>query len=342
MSTDARRRSSGRNAAIRIVQALVALTLLILLWRLADGPEAARILASADPWWLVLAVVLLLGNTVLGALRWRATAAPLGIAISRAEAVREYFLAQLVNSALPGGVLGDAGRATRSRHHAGLGPAAGAVIIERSIGQLAMLATLGAGFAITLAVPGGLDWPTGLATAVATALSAFWGLVLLLALGARRVRPLPGSRLDRIVDGLRRCLAEPGVARRQTALSAGTTFCILTAFACCAAAVGAPLSSAAAVAVVPLVLFAMLLPISIAGWGVREGAALALLPVAGLTEAEALAASVAFGLTALVSTLPGFFAIWGNRRAERVEIVAGSEDVRMQHPSPAAGPEESS
>ncbi len=340
MSVDRHDGVRGPKIAIRLAQAVVAVALLVVLWRIADGPDAARILATADPWWLALSAVLLLSYTVLAALRWRVTAAPLGIDLSRTEAVSEYFLAQLVNSILPGGVLGDAGRAARSRHQAGLGPATGAVIVERTIGQLAMLATLGAGFAVTVAAPGGLEWPQGIAITVAAVVSGFWMLVLALAVGARRVRPEPGSRLARIIDGLRRCLAEPRVARAQVVLSAGTTLCILAAFACCAAAIGAPLSLAASVAVVPLVLLAMLLPISIGGWGVREGAAVALLPIAGMTGAEAFATSAAFGLMALIAALPGFVAIWTSGRAQRVEIVPGSEGTRMRHPSPNAGPEE--
>jgi hypothetical protein len=54
-----------------------------------------------------------------------------------------------------------------------------------------------------------------------------------------------------------------------------------------------------------MVLFAMLLPISIAGWGLREGAAVILLPIAGFSATEGLAASVTFGLVSLVAVIPG-------------------------------------
>ena len=49
----------------------------------------------------------------------------------------------------------------------------------------------------------------------------------------------------------------------------------------------------------------MLLPVTVSGWGLREGAAAALFPLAGLTAAEGLAASVAFGVVLLVIALPG-------------------------------------
>jgi hypothetical protein len=48
----------------------------------------------------------------------------------------------------------------------------------------------------------------------------------------------------------------------------------------------------------------MLIPVSISGWGLREGAAAALLPLSGVSPSGALAASVAFGLTFAASALP--------------------------------------
>ncbi|MFP4274670.1 MAG: UPF0104 family protein, partial [Paracoccaceae bacterium] len=47
------------------------------------------------------------------------------------------------------------------------------------------------------------------------------------------------------------------------------------------------------------------IPISISGWGLREGAAAALLPLAGATASDGFAASVAFGLVFTASVLPG-------------------------------------
>lgn len=337
-----------RRVALRATQYVVALGLLVLVWRLA-GPDAVGMLAVADPGWLMLAGVLLLAHTVFAALRWRVTAAPWGIDLTRKQAITEYFLAQLVNTTLPGGVVGDAGRAARSRHHSGLGAAAGAVAIERTIGQLSLFVVLGAAFVVTLVVPTGIVWPTGIAVAVASALAAVSVAVagavavavLALTAAARRAQPRPGGRAARVLNGLRRSLVATDVLRAQGALSAATTACILGAFACCVAAVGGRMSIVAIAAVVPLVLFAMLLPISIGGWGVREGAAVALLPIAGVAAAEALAASVAFGIVALAVALPGLVAIWARRRTQSAENVPGSEHVVLQHPFRNALPEES-
>jgi hypothetical protein len=53
------------------------------------------------------------------------------------------------------------------------------------------------------------------------------------------------------------------------------------------------------------VLLAMALPLSMAGWGLREGAAALLWAAAGLDVAQGVAISISYGLVVLLSTLPG-------------------------------------
>jgi uncharacterized membrane protein YbhN (UPF0104 family) len=57
--------------------------------------------------------------------------------------------------------------------------------------------------------------------------------------------------------------------------------------------------------VVPTVLLISMLPISIGGWGVREGAMVVALRGFGIPTEEALLPSILFGLCAVTATLPG-------------------------------------
>jgi len=70
------------------------------------------------------------------------------------------------------------------------------------------------------------------------------------------------------------------------------------------------------------ILMTMLIPITVAGWGIREGAAAGLWGAVGLTPEDGVAISVAYGLLVLASTAPGAIvltsAIVGDRgRKER-------------------------
>lgn len=303
----------GRRALVVAAQALVTIGLLALLWQVADGADALDALLGVNPWWIAAALAALTLHTVLAAERWRLTAGALGLPLERRHALREYYLAQLVNSTVPGGVVGDAGRAVRSREQAGLTVAAQAVVVERFAGQVALLATMALAVAITTLVPGGLEWPgwmLGLAAALTLGSLALVGVLL-------AARWLPGRVGPRVAE-LSRTAAIALVGRRslppQLALSAGTTACILLAFWFCTLAVGMSLPFGAIVTLVPLILLTMLVPITISGWGLREGAAAALLPLAGATASASLAASVVFGLLGLVAVLPGLLGVWARPR----------------------------
>jgi uncharacterized membrane protein YbhN (UPF0104 family) len=317
---------------IRLAQVAFAIGLLVLLWRAADGQAALTSLATADWRWLALAVLALSAQTVLSALRWRLTAAQLGIELGRRAAITEYYLSQVVNQSLPGGMIGDAGRAVRSREQAGLVAAGLAVALERLAGQVAMVAILGVSFFVTLAVPGGLDWPGWLAVPVAVLLVSC-AVLPVLAYAARHLPGAAGVSVRRMLRPVHTALLARSVLPAQIVLSIGTAACNLLAFALCAHAVGVELGLAEVTALVPLILFAMLIPLTVSGWGLREGAAAVLLPVAGVAASGGLAASVAFGLAFLVAVLPGIFLHWltpqaVGRESGQLQPEAESETIR--------------
>jgi hypothetical protein len=76
-------------------------------------------------------------------------------------------------------------------------------------------------------------------------------------------------------------------------------------FMLASAAIGAPLPRLAAVTAIPLCLLMMLIPATIAGWGAREAAAAALWPLFGYPASDGVAASILYGILALVGAAPG-------------------------------------
>lgn len=72
------------------------------------------------------------------------------------------------------------------------------------------------------------------------------------------------------------------------------------------------------VAVVAPAMLLMLLPISFAGWGVREGAMAAGLSLLGIPADRAVAISIAFGLALLIASIPGAFLLIASRRRKSV------------------------
>jgi uncharacterized membrane protein YbhN (UPF0104 family) len=289
----------------RLIQIGLAVGVLVVLWRIIGGDETARLLVGAQPGWLVLSFAVLSAQTVLSSIRWQITARPLGINLSPRTALREYYLAQVVNQILPGGVVGDASRMVRSRSQAGLMASAHAVLLERAAGQIAIFAILAAAFGVTLAVPGGLVWPPATAQVISFSIIAVLFLVVVLV----RVAPRIPGRIGQGINDLRVsalvAFATPATCWAQIVLSIGTALFNIAGFVFAAWAIGWNFPVAEALALVPVVLFAMLVPFTISGWGVREGAAVALLPLAGATASESLATSITFGLVCIAASLPG-------------------------------------
>jgi glycosyltransferase 2 family protein len=281
-----------RRPALRIGGTLAAAGLLA--WLLDPAQVAAR-LAGADAGWLVLAVALLIAQVALSAERWRHTAAPLGLALGRTEALGEYYLAVLANTLLPGGVLGDVARGARDRQPAGAGAAALSVVLERAAGQVA-LGVAGAGAAMVWL------WPDPGAAIMA-------GLVLATGAGGWAL-----ARGGRAGAAVRRAWIVQGAWRAQVLLSLAVLACNIGGFWAAAQAVGVDLPWPAGVTLVAAALTAMLLPVSLGGWGLREGAAAAIWPLAGIAPEAAVAAALAYGIAALLAATPGLLPLGRMRR----------------------------
>lgn len=303
------------SAAVRVA---VTIALLALLWRLTDGQQVLSLLRHTEWPWLLAALVAAHGQVLLSALRWRLTAAQLDQPMRRRDAINEYYLSQFVNLAVPGGVLGDAGRAVRQRHQAGMLRAAQAVVLERLVGQVALFAVLFCGVFVVVIRPGGMTLPEWLSDIVGWIALGLLGVVILGAV----LLALPG-RLAQMTAGflaaLRLGLLAPRVWPRQVGLSLLIVACNLGSFALSARATGTALSFAEIVTILPLILTAMMIPLSVGGWGLREGAAAAIWPVIGAQAEAGIAASIAFGLVILAASLPGVWTLLMRR-----QVVSGS------------------
>lgn len=267
----------------------IAVLLMVLVWWQIGSAETIARLRTADVGWMMAAVAMLWAQTILSALRWRLAAARMGIGITPVRAVGEYFLAQLVNQTLPGGVVGDVARAYRSSDQVGLHRAGQVVIFERAVGQIAMLLILLAGLTLVMLRPGAVTLPPQLVLPVMGVAAAVLLLIIVILFIVLARKPLLAI----------------GFLARQMALGLLTAFAILLAFDFSARATGTTLPPIATVSLLPLILFTMVVPVTVSGWGLREGAAATLFPLAGAGAAAGLAASTLFGLMFLTSSLLG-------------------------------------
>ncbi len=252
----------------------------------------------------LLGLLLVQCQIVLSAWRWATTAKSLGQLLSLSDAVREYYLATLINQTLPGGVVGDAARVVRSREQSGFTVAVQSVLIERLAGQVVLALLVGVGLvAWPLVVDAGR--PQGAWALLGSLVCiALLGCVVVIGLG-RRARGRLGRFAVGLWPALHRAWVAEGAWQVQLLLSLAIVSSYLALFAVAGQTLGAPVPWIGLLSIVPLTLLTMLLPISTGGWGVREAAAAILWPVVGLSAESGVATSVFYGLLCLIGSLPG-------------------------------------
>lgn len=298
MATEAKRGWLGP-----VLKGAVSIGLLALIARQVDPAALAAELAALPGAAWATAIAVLLALTLLQGWRWWLVTRALGGALPLALAQRLTLMSLLFNQALPGTVGGDAYRMVRARRHGtGWRVAVGGVAIDRVSGVLglALIALVG------LPAFAALDPRGALTAGVAVVEAAVLGATLLLLL----IRLVPAARLPAPLKGLCglsedawRLLRQPRMTALLLATSVANHLIFLGMVAGLAAGLGLDAGVATLMVVMPPVLMVALMPVSIAGWGVREGAAVAGLALAGVAPAQALSLSLAIGLVQLIGGL---------------------------------------
>lgn len=275
----------------------------VLVWRLGTGPflDGLRGVTAGS----LLAALALTGlATVCSAWRWQVVARGLGVGLGLREAVAAYYSSQFLNSALPGGVLGDVHRGVQHGRDAGdVGRGLRAVAWERAAGQ-------GVQVALLVVVLCTLASPVRPAMGRVLAGVAVGAVVVALALVVARTRFRGGtSGAARVLRAARDDVRAGLLHRRAWPVVAGTSVVVAAAhtgtFLVAAWSTGVQASPARLWPLAMLVLFAMVLPVGIGGWGPREGVAAWVFAAAGLGAAQGVAAATAYGVLGLLATLPG-------------------------------------
>lgn len=289
-----------------------ALILAVLLAWLGIGPFLAGVRAVDAP--TLLLATGIGGLTTLGAAwRWHLIARRLHAPLPLPTAVAACYRAQFLNVVLPGGVLGDVERGVRhGRAVQDVARGLRAVAWERVAGQV-VLVVLTAGI-VLLARP---------FAEVTSAVPSWVGpavIVVALAGAALLARTGFGVRASRVILADARALARPALIGKVLLASLVVLAGHLTTFWLAARAVDVAVPVGQLVPLALLILFAAALPLNLAGWGPREGAAAWAFAGAGLGASQGLAAAVAYGAMVFVATLPGAVLLLTRSRGRRREV----------------------
>jgi uncharacterized membrane protein YbhN (UPF0104 family) len=275
---------------------------------------------------LVLAIAVLMGQAAIAGARTACVMRLLGARCSIARGFAVWMIGLLVSQSLITFIAGDAARVWQLAR-LGYAPrlASSAVVLERGLGLVVLLALvlLCEPVLLARASPGAVR--TGLTILaiacaggiLAFAASAFLGGVQRLLPARVRNHRLVGIALD-VASVARHLTRSWKLGAAVVAASALMQFCNVLAMFVLARAVGVSADVLATAAVtLPALLIAMM-PIALAGWGVREGAVIVGYGLFGVAPAPALAVSIAFGLSLLVVSLPGALFIRWRKASENL------------------------
>lgn len=313
---------------ILAIKAVVSVALIAVVFQGVGIERAWDRLATASPVWLLGAAGVVFCHIWICAFRWRAVLKGFEVKMKLGVLFRLFYIGAFFNQALPSTMGGDAVRAYRaSKSGLALAPAVGGVLLDRVATVLALILLVG--IAVPL-VAGSLEGNVELLEWVVMGLlaAAMFGTAFLMVLDR-----IPPRFQD--VRGVRHVSAFAGNVRRTFLVPAHVVPLMAWSFAghialslmvwLIANAIGAEIRLIDCIALFPLVLLIQTIPISIAGWGVREGAMVQVFALAGVEPDAALAISILFGIIIALVSLPGgwFWITDAGRKAERaVEKVA--------------------
>jgi uncharacterized membrane protein YbhN (UPF0104 family) len=270
------------------------------------GGAAERIL-QADLFYLFISALLFLLLLANNVERWLVVVAAIGGRLGFWPAFRIMFIAIFLNQALPSTIGGDAARMYFSRRDGlPLATAVNGVMLERIVAVIGLILLAVATQPLLLARIG--DNPAKYVFPALAGLAVL-GVVVLMMLDRLPERWRRWTVVRGVVQlgtDTKRLFLHPGYAAAAIALGVTGQILISVIFYTLAMAVRVDaIDLLDCLALVPPVILITTIPISIAGWGLREGAMVTLFALVGVAQADSFVVSILFGVLSVVISLPG-------------------------------------
>lgn len=340
--------NSRKNRTGRVVLKIVISTILLgLLAWIADPRELGQVIATANPGWLAASLGLAIANRILMGLKWTILIRAISVPVAWSVSVKAYFAASFAGIFLPPTVGADTVRTFILTKKYGHTPKIiSSILVERLVGLLVLSVFAFLGVVIVLSLYASI-----------IPLSASAGLVVVIAAltlstSCWFVTTAPFTRLvERVVDRIgsrgekwARVASLLRDIQRSLALYRGkplalTAFFFLTCLEnviaivrawFVALAFGIDIGVVLFFVITPIEQFASRLPISVHGFGIREGLFMYALSLVGVSAATGLAVGLVNHLLFIIAVLPGIWFL----------MAAKSRQPDTVSPSPAVKPGE--
>jgi|TARA_B100001750_G_scaffold242587_2_gene256242 uncharacterized protein (TIRG00374 family) len=271
-----------------------------------DFSESFNRILSISPGAVILVVSLIIAGLAIVSLRWKTIMSKIGIDLETLTFFKTYLVANFFNVTLLSSLTGDAFRMWKlSRITKPLIKIFNGIVLDRLMGMLGLIIIIAFGIS-TLPTEEIEQW---------TKRSLFALLIILIIayLILARIKSLPKSLEKwRIVKFLKKISTDTvALVKDYRCFSLMILYSIaihvisIFVLYILAISLGITIDFLTSFALFAIVIFSMLIPISIAGWGVREGVMVVLLGLIGISSESALALSILYGIILTIVGLMG-------------------------------------
>jgi glycosyltransferase 2 family protein len=291
-----------RRILLSTLKILVSAALLYFSLRKINLADLASRIHVESLGWIGLAIAVTFLQIFIGVLRWREISAECGAPLETRQAMRFNMIGTFFNQTLPSSIGGDAVRLWLvARGGAGWRAATYSIFVDRAIGLIAL----------AIIIVASLPWsyhlisdPHGRSALLLVDFAALAGGVGFLVLGI-----LPWPRLKRWwgTHHLHACavIANRVIFSRDRGPRIAVYSVLVHVLAvviawCVVQSIAAPVTFGQVFQLVPPVMLITMLPISIAGWGVREATMGLAFGYAGLMANEGVNISLLFGAVVFI------------------------------------------
>jgi len=258
----------------------------------------------------IIAVGLLMLHCLVAGWRWRMVMRLFGAPLPLRDSIRLFFEGYFFNNALPSTIGGDGVRIYRAmRLGMPFGASVSGVLLDRVTGLTGLFIIVAAGQPLLYARVE--DTTTRLAFA-AVLLAGVMGIAAMILARYIPERFIPGrlrEPVHKLSAATRTAYLHPAVSLPVLGLAVLVQGIIVLSVHVIAVGLGLDVGLFESLVLVPAVILLSTVPVSIGGWGVREGLMVMALGLAGVPAEGALSVSILFGLAQIAAGLPGG-ALW--------------------------------
>ncbi|WP_431204137.1 lysylphosphatidylglycerol synthase transmembrane domain-containing protein [Bradyrhizobium betae] len=291
-----------RRILLSTAKILISGALLYLALRKVDLSELFSRFTATSLFWIAMAIAITFLQIFVGVLRWREISAACGAPLGLAQAMRYNVIGAFFNQTLPSAIGGDAVRLWLvARAGAGWRAATYSIFVDRAIGLVAL----------AILIVASLPWsyeliadPHGRSALLLVDFAALAGGVGFLVFGALK---WPWLKTWWATHHIHACavIANRVIfdARRGPVIAILSFLVHVLAVVigwCVVQSIAAPVSFGQIFQLLPPVMLITMMPISIAGWGVREATMGLAFGFAGLASNEGVNISLLFGAVSFI------------------------------------------